>query len=56
MKTYTDGAKIVNARHKAEAFDMLQEIYGHPDIAPITEVKKEPDLKWDVNTDLWGEG
>ncbi|MCK5610791.1 hypothetical protein KAR91_53455 [Candidatus Pacearchaeota archaeon] len=67
-KTYTDGKTIVQAQHKAGAFDALQEIYGHPDIGEIVRIKTfatmdekdfteiDPDLKWDENTDLWGNG
>lgn len=42
MKLYTDGKKVVRATHKAQAFDMLQEIYCHPDtISDIVEIPTE---------------
>jgi hypothetical protein len=51
MKTYTDGAKVVEAPHRAGAFDALQEIYGHPGIGDIftadsENLEKYPVVMW----------
>lgn len=35
MKFYTDGKTVVEAEHRAGAFDKLQEIYGHSSIGDI---------------------
>ena len=40
MKNYTDGVYIVEAKHKAEAFDKLAVLHGHYDIAEIIRIKK----------------
>jgi hypothetical protein len=34
-KHFTDGKTVVQADHRAGAFDALQEIYGHADIGDI---------------------
>jgi hypothetical protein len=41
MKNYTDGAKVVEAPHRAGAFDALQNLYGHPDIGDIFTADSE---------------
>ena len=41
MKYYTDSKTVVEAEHRAGAFDKLQEIYGHSDIGDIFTAYKE---------------